>query len=124
MSQEYFAQITPGLEELLSDELKAFKVRKRRIVRGGVTFEGTRKHLYRILWWSRLARRVYWTLGTWSAPNHDALFQRIARINWSHFIPKGEQVALKIILRKTPGLAGSDQVQSVISSAINGLRSQ
>ena len=117
MSQRYYAQISPGLEERLAGELKALGARRRRLSRGGVSFEGTKKHLYRALYWSRLASRVWVTIAEGSAPNPDALFQRARRAPWASYLNESDQLSVKVALHGG-SLAGSGQVESVLWSAI------
>jgi len=117
MSRKYFAQITPGLEQLLSSELKGLGARRREVSRGGVSFEGTRKHLYRALLGSRLASRVWLTLYEGTAPNQDALFERAVKLPWERYLASGSPLALRGALHRAQ-LAGSGQVESVLWSAI------
>ena len=117
MSQRYYAQISPGLEEGLARELKTLGARRRQISRGGVSFEGTKKHLYRALHWSRLASRVWVTIAEGSAPNPDALFQRARRAPWASYLSATDQLSIKVALHGG-SLAGSGQVESVLWSAI------
>lgn len=121
MSQAYFAHISPGLEPLLKDELRSLGARKLKIDEGGVHFQGTRKHLYRILWWSRLAHRVYWTLAEGTAPNTHALFERVTKIPWVEIFgahPKALKLAIKVSLGHHAELQGTGQVESIAYRAI------
>ena len=123
MSQKYFAQITPGLEEVLKQELKTLGCRKLKLEEGGVYFEGTRKHLYRVLQWSRLANRIYWTLIDATAPNSNALFERVIRGPWAKifsFNSKLESlpIALRVNLGQHPEFQGTGQIESLVFRAI------
>ena len=118
MSQRYFAQVSPGLEELCARELHALGARKRVTSRGGVSFEGTKKHLYRALLMSRLPSRLWLTLSEGSAPNPNALFERVRRAPLPDHLPEGGPLALRVALHHTPGLAGEGQARSVIYSAL------
>ena len=121
MSQRYFAQISPGLEALLRAELKELGARKLKIDEGGVHFEGTRKHLYRVLLGSRLASRVYQTLAEGGAPQRDALFARVAKINWDAYVPSNTAplpLAIRASVSATQNLEGSGEVESVAYNAV------
>lgn len=118
MAQNYFVQITPGLEEVLKAELKTLKVRKLKTLKGAVTFEGTRKHLYRVLHWSRCAHRVYWTLGTWSAPQQEAIYQKARRIPWSTMFTTNCQIALRCKVTQNTKVSSNTQVKDLILHAI------
>ena len=106
MSQSYFAQIQPGLESALKTELKSFKARKLKLIPGGIEFEGTRKHLYQTLTWSRFSSRVYWTLGSWQTPNPHALFQKVSQIKWSRFLNPQDALLVRVRLSRSSGLPG------------------
>ena len=123
MSQRYYAQITPGLEELLRLELKSLGCRKLKVDQGGIYFEGTRKHLYRVIQWSRLASRVFCTIVDATAPNSSALFERVIKANWSSYFHEeisDEPVwlALRVILGQHSGFKGTGEVESLVFRAI------
>jgi len=121
MSQRYFVQVSPGLEELLRAELKQLGARKIKLDEGGVHFEGTRKHLYRVLLQSRLASRVYQTLAEGGAPQRDALFARAAKIKWSTLITASSKpisIAVRASISATHTIAGSGEVESVVFHAV------
>ena len=118
MSQSFFVQITPGLEEIVKAELKTFQVRKLKTQVGAVTFEGTRKHLYRVLQWSRCAHRVYWTLGTWSAPQQEALYQKAMRVAWDQILPNQCQIAIKSVVTHSPQTSAT-QAKELVWHAIS-----
>jgi 23S rRNA G2445 N2-methylase RlmL len=118
MAQKYFVQITPGLEEVLKAELKILKVRKLKTLKGAVTFEGTRKHLYRVLHWSRCAHRVYWTLGTWGAPQQEAIYQKARRISWSTIFTTNCQIAIRCKVTQNTRVSSNTQVKDLILHAI------
>ena len=121
MSQRYYAQVSPGLESLLKDELKTLGVRKLKLDEGGVHFEGTRKHLYRTLQWSRLANLIYWTVGEGTAPNAHALFEKVIKVSWSNIIPASDQplhLSIRVSLSRHPEFEGTGQVESIVYRAI------
>ena len=128
MSQRYFAQISPGLEDVLRAELKELGARRLKLDEGGVHFEGTRKHLYRVLLQSRLASRVYQTLTEGGAPQRDALFARIVKIDWTQYIPAKSTplpLAIRASVSATHTIEGTGEVESVVFNAVErALRGQ
>ena len=58
MAQTYVAVTTPGLEHLLLQELRRMKIKRPKVIEGGVEFEATSRGLYEVLIWSRIAHRV------------------------------------------------------------------
>ena len=122
MSQSYFAQISPGLEEDLKVELKSFRVRKLKSLTGGYEFTGTRKHLYKTLIWSRFTSRIFQTLGSFSTPNPQALFQKVSKLNWNQILKPTEPLLLKVHFSRSSGFAGSGQVEEIIKKALQHQR--
>jgi putative N6-adenine-specific DNA methylase len=121
MSQRYFAQVSPGLESLLKAELKTLGARKLKLDEGGVHFEGTRKHLYRALQWSRLANLIYWTVSEGTAPNAHALFERVMKVPWDTIVPQDSNpmhISIRVSLSRHPEFQGTGQVESIVFRAI------
>lgn len=121
MAQHYFAQISPGLEGLLKNELKSFGARKIKLEEGGASFQGTRKHLYRILDQSRLANLIYWTVSEGTAPNTHALFERVMKISWKDIIAPADgilRVSIRVSLSRHPEFQGTGEVESIVYRAI------
>ena len=121
MAQHYFAQVSPGLEALLKNELKSFGARKIKLEEGGATFQGTRKHLYRVLNQSRLANLIYWTVSEGTAPNTHALFERVMKISWKDIITPAEEalrVSIRVSLSRHPEFQGTGEVESIVFRAI------
>ena len=122
MAQEYFAQVSPGLEELLRQELKRLGARKTSIQEGAVEFQGTRKHVYRVLLQSRLASRVYWTIATGSAPNAKALFERVVKAPWkSIFNTMGDPISLavRVSVSASPAFGGTGEVEQLVRAGVD-----
>lgn len=128
MAQSYFAQVSPGLEEVLRAELKRLGARKLSTVEGGVSFQGTRKHLYRVLLKSRIASRVYWSIAEGGAPNSKALFERVIRAPWTTlFTPSDEplRLAIRVSLSGQTVFQGTGEVEALVLAGIErALRSQ
>lgn len=121
MAQHYFAQISPGLEGLLKDELKSLGARKIQLEEGGAMFQGTRKHLYRVLHQSRLANLIYWTVSEGTAPNAHALFERAMKVSWNEIIPPMDEVlrvSIRVSLSRHPEFQGTGEVESIVFRAI------
>ena len=117
MSQRYFLQVAPGLEHLLRAELKELGARRLEQLEGGVELEGTKKHLYRALLWSRLASGVWLTLAEGRAPNPNALFDRARRVPWGDLCTQGCHLSIRCVTRARGG-QGASQAESVVRRAV------
>lgn len=72
-----------GLEELLSEEIKALGGKEVEILNRAVSFEGDLECLYKVNLWSRLAIRVLKPFLTFKAHNETVLYKRLRRYDWT-----------------------------------------
>lgn len=80
--QEFLALTSPGIEVLLSDEIKnlgGFNVVQKP---EGVYFNASIATGYKVCLWTRLATRVMLKLGEGDALNKDKLFETASSVNW------------------------------------------
>jgi putative N6-adenine-specific DNA methylase len=114
MAQTYYAVTPPGLEEPLLRELRKLGARKCVASQGGVTFEGTRKTLYAVMYGTWMAARVYWRVDEFRARDLPELFNKIRRLEWANILPDRcalaiEAVSLRSGLQHTGRIAESTQ---------------
>lgn len=95
----FFVTASPGLEDLLLDELKSLvpQVQKQHDV---LVFEGEWEDALKVVVYSRLASRVLWNLRSFSAKNTAMLYDQVRRIDWPKLIP----------LRNTFGVYASGKI--------------
>jgi len=79
----YFATAAKGTEGALRDELRELRIRQVRADRGGVHFGGPFEDAMRVCFESRIAMRVLWRRGTFSAPDADALYDGVRALDLS-----------------------------------------
>ncbi len=85
---KFVATCTRGAEEVLAQELDALGVGPARADRGAVSFLGPLSSGYTACLGSRIASRVLLVLDVVPAPHADALFDGVARIDWTeHLAP-------------------------------------
>jgi 23S rRNA (guanine2445-N2)-methyltransferase / 23S rRNA (guanine2069-N7)-methyltransferase len=90
LSRTFFATTPRGLESVLVAELEALGADRVAAGRGGASFEGPLDVAYRACLWCRVANRILLPLGTFDAPNSDALYDGVQSIDWSdHMRPTG-----------------------------------
>ena len=93
MTHKLFATCPKGLEYLLRDELRALGAEDAREALAGVHFTGSLELACRACLWSRLASRVLLLLDEFDAPDADALYAGMRRIDWAaHLAPEGSFV--------------------------------
>lgn len=91
MAQRYFAVTTPGLEEALLDELRTFKIKKPKVLQGGVEFQSTSRGLYQVLRRSRIVHRLYLRVDEFRARDGIELYNKTRRYEWERLIFGGEE---------------------------------
>jgi putative N6-adenine-specific DNA methylase len=95
-----FAVCAPGLEELLTRELRALGL-PAESVQGGSEWEGDRKHLHLANLHSRLATRVLVRMAEFRARSFHELERHANRIAWNRFLPAGGSLHLRVSCRKS-----------------------
>ena len=125
MAQRYFAVTTPGLEEALLDELRGFKIKKPKIMQGGVEFQATGRGLYQVLCWSRIAHRLYLRVDEFRARDGIELYNKTRRFDWERLISGGEDedddrsiVQVRVVVHRS-GIGGSGEA---LDRVADGLR--
>lgn len=93
--RRYFATAAKGTEVVLRDELRRRRFRKIRADRGGVHFEGELSHAYRACLELRTAMRVLEELATFPAPNGDALYEGVRRIDFAPLVRSDGTLAVR-----------------------------
>jgi len=90
-----FLVVTPGLEQVAVDELRALGVGGRTTrTRGGVEVDLTTRQLYAAHRQCRVPTRVLVRLATDTCRRFDELERLITSIDWSRYLPDGEPVAV------------------------------
>lgn len=77
-----------GLESLVADEMKRLGLSQVRAENGRVHCEGTLGDIARLNINLRCGARVLMELGSFSAPDFEALFQGVLALPWETFIPR------------------------------------
>jgi len=91
-----FAVCAPGLEPILSAELRALGIRPGRADRGGISFDATTRQLYAANVFLRTATRVLLRVASFAAPSFAALEREAHRVPWDQWLSPGAPVALSV----------------------------
>lgn len=86
----------PGLERVLGDELAALRIRRRRIVHGGIEATATARQLYAINVWSRTASRVLVRAARFRATSFSELERRLASVDWSPWLSGQQRLVVRV----------------------------
>ena len=120
MAQTYVAVTTPGLEHLLLQELRRMKIKRPKVIEGGVEFEATSRGLYEVLIWSRIAHRVMLRVTDFRARDQRECYKKTRRYDWERLLGEDEaqQVSVRGVVH-TSGIGGSGALSS---SVLDGIR--
>ncbi|HJT99212.1 MAG TPA: bifunctional 23S rRNA (guanine(2069)-N(7))-methyltransferase RlmK/23S rRNA (guanine(2445)-N(2))-methyltransferase RlmL, partial [Rhodanobacteraceae bacterium] len=115
-ARAYFATCAKGLEYLLRDELRALGADAHERL-AGVEFAGDLALGYRACLESRLASRILMPLAEFDAPDADALYAGVQRIDWSLHLAANGTLAVDAV-GGTRGLSHTQFVAQRVKDAI------
>ena len=92
---EMFASCPAGLESLLAEELKTFRIRRVRPLDGGVAFFSDIEGAYRACLWSRLAARIVWVADRVDASDAEALYAGVHALEWENIVACGASLSVR-----------------------------
>lgn len=96
---ELFATVALGVEELTAGELQRLGATDIQVVRGGVSFGGDRRILYRSLLRLRTASRVLQQLGSFSCASPQELYDGMRTLPWTELLTPAMTLAVDCTLR-------------------------
>ncbi|MCH9031177.1 MAG: class I SAM-dependent RNA methyltransferase [candidate division Zixibacteria bacterium] len=83
-----------GLEEILAAELEELGAKDIELLNRAITYRGGRELLYRSNLCLRTATRILQPLSTFTAPNEDALYKAVSRIDWTRYLNSEMSLAI------------------------------
>ena len=95
MQGKWFAQVAPGLEPMLVQDLEALGI-SAQMEKGGAVFQGDLEQMYRVLLRSRVAGRLRRRIGTFKAKNPDELAKGIRRLSWKPWVSPRQPVEVHL----------------------------
>ena len=98
---DFFATAAKGTEPAIRDELRELRFRGVRADRGGVHFVGPMEEGFRACFELRCAQRVLAELGSFDAPNEDALYEGVGGIDWTRFLDPSRTLAVRAACRSS-----------------------
>ncbi|MGK7961627.1 THUMP domain-containing class I SAM-dependent RNA methyltransferase [Crocosphaera sp.] len=86
MTNQYFATVARGLEEIAAKELEDLGAKNVNPDFTGVYFEGDQALLYKVNIWSRIIFRVLVPINTIKSKNAEELYKNVKKIDWSDYL--------------------------------------
>ncbi|MDJ0601646.1 MAG: class I SAM-dependent RNA methyltransferase [Crocosphaera sp.] len=86
MTNQYFATVARGLEEIAAKELEKLGAINVNPDFTGVYFEGDKALLYKVNIWSRIIFRVLVPINTINSKNAEELYKNVRKIDWSDYL--------------------------------------
>lgn len=90
-----------GLEGVLVDELHALGLADAKEARGGAQATGSLVDALRVCLWSRVANRVSWVIGHFTAPDPDALYLGAREIEWERHLDADGTLAVHVVASRS-----------------------
>jgi putative N6-adenine-specific DNA methylase len=82
-TNRYFAQISPGLEDIGAEELEELGAKEAHPAYRGIYFEAAKKTLYRVNYLSRMITRVIAPLISFKCETPEILYKTAKKVDWS-----------------------------------------
>jgi len=122
---EIFAAVTPGLEPVVAEEIRALAGRPVTEVPGGVCLEGSLEDAAGLVLWARTPAHIRVRLGTVKARSLQELEAGVRRLPWKDFVHPGQRVEVSATLkgarfRRADAAAG--KVAQAAAAALKGPR--
>lgn len=120
-----FATTTPGIEPLLSGELRALGIVPTAREPGGVEFAATRAQLAEALLWLRTANRVVVRVAAFHARSFGELERHAAMVAWGDVIAAGGAVHFRVTSKKSrlyheDGIA--ERLERAVAGSVRGVQ--
>ena len=101
-SESFFASAPRGLEPILADEITLIGAREVKPVAGGVAFTGDWTTCYRVNFWSRIASRVLWQIGSFDYKNEQDVYSSAKAIDWLKYFKVERTLRVNVTAQKSP----------------------
>ncbi len=118
-----------GLEEILAKEITALGGQDTKIHKRAVTFDGTKKIVYRCIYEARTALRIFLPFHTFKTKHENHLYKKIREIDWTKMMTLDDTFAINgttsskyITHSKYLALKTKDAIVDQFRSKYNGLR--
>lgn len=118
MSQRYLATSGLGLERALLNELRGMKIKKPKVVTGGVEFQATRRGLYEVMQWGRIPQRVYLRVDEFRTRDIREVYRKTRRFEWERLIDGTVPIAARGHVQQSR-IGGTGEL---VSGIADGLR--
>lgn len=102
LTQKFFPPCPRGLENLLSEELRAFGAEEVRTTDGGVHFTGSQLLCYRVNLHSRLASRVLWQVIQADYRHEQDIYDTVFALPWNDFFDSKYTIRVNVTAIKCP----------------------
>jgi len=98
LKNSYFASCPIGLEDELFKEIKDLKIREKRRTRGGVYFGGMPKDFLRVIFYSRIASRVFRRPYKFNITHEKDLYSYGRQIKWKAIFDLNQSFKIRTLL--------------------------
>jgi putative N6-adenine-specific DNA methylase len=117
-TEQFYAVVSPGLEDICAAELSALQITPQEITVGGVAFAGRLRDLYLANLWLRTASRVLVRFAEFKSRDFPDLYRRAHRLPWGRFVQPGASVAFRVTCHASR-LNHTTRIAETLESALN-----
>lgn len=117
-SENFYIIVSPGLEAVCSDELKALGITPGDIEKGGVSFAGKLRDLYQANLHLRTASRILVRLAEFQSRDFPDLYRKAKKLPWGRFIKPDRAVSFNVTCHGSR-LNHTIRISETLESALN-----
>ena len=117
-TENFYAIVSPGLENVCATELSALQITPQEIDVGGIAFAGRLRELYRANLWLRTASRILVRFAEFRSRDFPDLYRRAKRLPWGRFIRPETAVSFRVTCHSSR-LNHTTRIAETLESALN-----
>jgi putative N6-adenine-specific DNA methylase len=95
-TENFYAIVSPGLENVCAKELTALEILPQQVTPGGVAFAGRLRELYHANLWVRTASRILVRFAEFHSRDFPDLYRKAQKLPWGRFIRPESPVAFRV----------------------------
>lgn len=117
-TENFYAVVSPGLEEMCAAELSALGLTSDETGSGGIAFAGRLRDLYLVNLCLRTASRVLVRFATFQSRDFPDLFRKAQKLPWGRFIRPETTVAFRVTCHQSR-LNHTNRIAETLEAAVN-----
>jgi putative N6-adenine-specific DNA methylase len=117
-TENFFAIVSPGLENVCAEELSALQITPQEITSGGVAFTGRLRDIYLTNLWLRTTSRILVRFAEFRSRDFPALYRRAKALPWGRFVQPEASVSFRVTCHSSR-LNHTTRITETLESSLN-----